>query len=298
MDYLFNINLPEASELQEVLGMVDADFSLEQMFPYIRHATKDLIKLIGEPNYAMAVLSYKNDDVMDEFLMLCRYAVALGAFREYAPLADISYTTQGRAFRSDENMKTAFEWQIDKSDDAMERSYYAALNQIIEFISGSSVYLAPPQIQELKDLCVSGIDVFQQYVDISDSHLLFFKLIPSLKLAERQLIKPRTGAKFPDYRADKDSLIYSLICNICVYFAMADGIQKHSIQLFPETVRSRNVSSSRNVSRFEVDAATLFYKDEMNKLLSQLETAVAKDKLIIRTTRNINFDENDGFVTM
>src|SRR5690606_25215868 len=108
MDYLFNINQYEAAELHDVLGIVDADFTLKQMFAYIRTATRELIKWVGETNYQKAFTAYKNNDPTDEFLMLCRYAIALGAFREFAPLSDISYTTQGRAFRSDENLKTAF----------------------------------------------------------------------------------------------------------------------------------------------------------------------------------------------
>ncbi|KFC19370.1 hypothetical protein [Chryseobacterium sp. FH1] len=318
MKLLFDKSDESGAELHDILGFVDAGFSMTQILPYIRKSTRELIKWIGENNYEKAIELYENGDSEDEFLIFVRYAISLGAFREFMPLSDISFTTSGRQFRADDHMKAPWEWQIDKSDEALERSYYASLDEVICHIienyeepllieiseeEGSAEaeeikFDLPPRIKTIKELCVSSLDVFQDSVKINDSYLLFFNLVPSLKLAENQLLKTRTGAKFEEYKENTQSHIRELMQTICVYFAMADGLKKNSVQLFPKSVFQENKNGRNSAKRLDIEATVLYYNEQNKILLADLEKAVAKDKNRPITGSLINFGCDDAFVTM
>lgn len=297
MDYVFNIERSEAKEIHEILGFVDADFSTAQLLPYIRKSTKQIIKYIGKANYDKAVSVYDPDeDPEDEFLVLVRYAIALGAFREYAPLTDLSFTTNGRVFRSEDHTKAAFEWMLDKSDAAMERSYYSAINEIFEFIIGDDEYEETPLIIKIKNLYVASLDRFEDYVKIDNSYVLFFNLIPSLILAEKRLIKPRVG----EIDITGNEYILHLIQNICVYFAMIDGMRKNSVQLFPRGVLKESTGNTKQTAakQFDIEASVLHYIEENKKLLDDLELNIKKLSGSHDIDRIINFEPKDGFVTL
>lgn len=302
MDYLFDIELSEASELHDVLGFVDADFSMKQILPYLRSSTKNIIEIIGEDLYDKAFELYGDFSQDNELVTLLRYAIALGAFRQFAPLSDVSYTTSGRLFRTDENTKSAFEWMIDKSDDAMERSYYAAVNEIIRFIFNEFPEDAVGLTKKFKldELFVYSLSVFQEYVNINDFYLLYFKLIPSLRLAQKRFILPRVGQNYDIYKANEDLAINSTIKQICVYFAMRDGLKKESVQLFPRGVVKETSGSKKHTAArlIDIEATVLYYDDELSTLLLELENLVKKDNMLPNSGPIINFGCDDKFVTL
>ena len=317
MEYLFNVELPEASELHDVLGFVDADFSMKQIQPYLRSSTKNIVEIIGENLYDTAVALYSTNTAAfgssfsagfshsaqeHEFVTLLRYAIALGAFRQFAPLSDLSYTTSGRLFRTDDNTKSAFEWMIDKSDDAMERSYYAAVNEIIRFVLKELPEDAVGLTKKFKldELFVYDLSVFQEYVNINDFYLLYFKLVPELRSAQNRLLKPRMGAKYDFFKANESEHINNLAKNICVFFAMKNGLRKESVQLWPRGVVRETSGSKKHQSASQIDIAgsVLFYDDELKELLLELENAIAKTNIQPGNTTLINFGPDDKFVTL
>lgn len=295
MEFLFDIERTSASEIHEVLGFADADFSMVQVLPYLRKATKQMLKYIGDSNYDLAVADFKAE-TDSEFLTLVRYGIALGAFRELAPLLDVSHTTNGRVFRSEDHTKAAFEWMLDRSDAAMERSYYSAINEIFDFILGNIDYTMPKVLVEIKNLYVSSLDIFEEYLQIDNSYALFLNLIPSLKLAEKRLIKPRVG--LVDVYANEDML--DIARNICVYYAMKDGLRKNSVQLFPRGVLKESTGKQKHVlaKQFDIEASVLHYDELCAGLQLELESAIAKTKNVKAKASKINFEPGDGFVTM
>ena len=119
------------------------------------------------------------------------------------------------------------------------------------------------------------------------------KLAPALQTAENRLIKSRVGNKFQEYFEAENTTINDLIKSICVHYAMADGFKKLSVQLFPE-----GVFKIGNSSRVDVAATILYFEEELTKLLRELEDEHKKLNAIPSTKRMINFDVEDGFVTI
>jgi vacuolar-type H+-ATPase subunit D/Vma8 len=293
MKLLYDISATDSSELHETLGFVDSDLDMNQLAQYIRSATRELLGYIGEANYKKATDFYEQEKYTEEFLILCKYAIGLNAWRKFAPLLDVSHTSQGRAFRADDQLKPAFEHQITNSDKAMEKNYYQAINEIFAFIMSTSGYEVIKEVQKFANLFVSSLQIFQNFVNINDSYLLFMKLAPALQTAENRLIKSRVGAKFQQYFEAENTTINDLIKSICVHYAMADGFKKLSVQLFPE-----GVFKIGNSSRVDVAATILYFEEELTKLLRELEDEHKKLNAIPSTKRMINFDVEDGFVTV
>lgn len=299
MKILFNKNELQGGEILDILGFTDADIPINRIWPYLRSATREIFNVIGETNYTLLEGEFENDSETKELYDLVRYAVALDAFRKYAPLNDIQFTNEGRLFRRDEHQAAAFQWQIDNSNDALERSYYAAIDEIITFVMDSEDLEPSDYMTQFTGLYVPDLKTFQRFVSINDSHLLYFKLAPSLRLCEQREIINRMGAKFMDYKAKehKDSYITNLVQNCCVYFAMADGIQKFSVQLFPEGLMKKEPVNKKSASGYDKESTALFYRNELAALLKTLEVEMKKLEPVFVSKPKINFSADDGFVS-
>ncbi len=303
MKILFTKDSQGTGEMQEILGFSDADIPVAKVWPYLRTASREIYEIIGKTNYQICetvangeiVPSEEHSDLYD----LVRYAVALNAFRKHAPLSDVSFTNEGRTFRRDEHEVSAFEWQIDKSNDAMERSYYEAVDELITFIMDSEELEPSDYMTQFSGLYVPNLKTFQKFININNSHLLYFKLAPSLRLCEQREIINRLGDKFSQYKLpiNKDSYITNLIQNCCVYFAMADGIQKFSVQLFPEGLMKAEKTNKKTASGYDKESTTNFYKKELESLFSNLEIEIKKLQPVYTSKPQINFSKDDGYVS-
>ena len=107
------------------------------------------------------------------------------------------------------------------------------------------------------------------------------------------------GDNFPIYKAVamRDSYIHGLVQNICVYFAMADGIQKFSVQLFPEGLMKSEKPNKKAGTGYDKESMTLFYRSELASLLKMLEIEMKKLEPVYTSKPQINFGLDDGFVT-
>lgn len=297
MEILFDKEDTDSSEILNLVGFNDADIKIVHIWQHIRAASRKIMKIIGTVNYDLAYEKYDSEESDDEFCSMVRYAIAIDAFRNYSPLTDLAFTSQGRAFRNDEHNRVPWEWQVDKSDDALEKNYYDVVNELITFIIENEMEQSD-FMQQFTGLFVFSLDEFQKYVNINDSYLLYFKLGPSLKLFEQREIINRTGARFAEFKENKTSYIYTLIQNCCVYFAMADGIKKLSVQLFPEGAMKGEKKNKKAATGYDIEASVLYYNNQLNSLLLDLENEVKKLTLRPISVRSNKFDENDGFVTL
>lgn len=312
MKILFNEVDASGGELHDILGFTDASISIGKVWSYLRTASREIYEIIGKTNYEIceavrdAELAPEDESLQTiateenkELYTLVRYAIALNAFRKYQPLNDIAFTTDGRLFRRDEHQVAAFEWQINNSDDAMERAYYEAVDDIISFILDSDLLEPSDYMTQFTGLYVPDLATFQRFVNINNSHLLYYKLAPSLRLCEQREIINRLGSRFLEYKLPerKDDYITNLIQNCCVYFAMADGIQKFSVQLFPEGLMKTEKTNRKSASGYDKESTTLFYRQQLEGLFKNLEIEIKKLEPEYTSPPRINFCADDGFVS-
>ena len=302
------------AQFNDLLGFVDADLEIGKMKSELFTATKDLISLIGKEAYSYALgLALKEEQSAEEgsavefsdeeadSLYNFRYPIAVDAYRHYAPSGDLSHTNNGRKMRNDEYEKSAFEWMINRDNEALEKRYYKALDNLLDHLDDTDPVLvaAGEGTAELKwtgteayqkthRLFVRKTSDFDPYHPIN-SRLLLLKLQPGLSRCERFEILPRIGAeKFEQYKqqlngtapADSDELdesLLNLIKAACVYYAMDYALKRLRVQLFPDGVLQRyagervNTINTKVPERLEAEIAAQAFAADAEKELRAIE---------------------------
>ncbi|WP_341221039.1 DUF6712 family protein [Polaribacter atrinae] len=297
MEILFT-DATGTAELKSLLGFIDLNIPFENLKAKIKTATNDVIQIIGETTYNKAVVEYKKQDTDSEknhdLIFAVRNPIAIQAYRKYAPHNDVSHTTQGRLNRLEANQKSAFQWQVDKDNAALERSYYEGLDDLIKYLDTNiDSWKETKQYKAAHNLFINSASEFDDIFPINNSRLLMLKLAPGIRRCENKEIKPRVGKTlFDELKADpstKEELL-TKIQEACVYYALAWAMRRYSAQLFPEGALQGYQSDrlTQNASKpaennepysvaayFEIDAKETFI--EIEQQITTLNAAPSAD---------------------
>mgnify|MGYP006439812645 FL=1 len=226
---------------KELLGFVSADIEFILIKPDIINATKEIIRLIGKDTYDIIHTAYDAEN-KDDLVHACRYAIAVNAVRLYAPSGDLSHTSNGRVMRSTENEKSAFEWMLDRDDKNLEIKYYRAIDNLLELLQEESTFTSSDNYKKLTELIITKTDDFDDFYPI-ESRLLLLKLIPGIRLAEIQKLRPiMSQSDFEQAHTDISQLDDDLQINIkgaLINAALAWSMTRLSINLMPEGVKQK-----------------------------------------------------------
>lgn len=210
MKILFTAEDDDDFNLASFLGFIDVDIELKNLLPDIRVASKDLIKLVGNSIYNLAINYYNQEDEpnesQSEFLYLMRNPIAIDAYRKFSPSNDIAHTNNGRKMRQDDGEKLPFEWMIDRDNKALEKRFYRALDDLLEFLETTddltikNTWFNSANFKKTKQFFVSSVEDFNN-VFVIESRLVLHKLHPSFLLFEENEIKSRlTPGIFKKYK--------------------------------------------------------------------------------------------------
>lgn len=260
------------TELKELLGFIDADLKLKNLLPDIVTATNDVIDLVGIEVYKKALEAYNDANIADEhkdFIYAIRYPIAVNAYRLHAPSNDLAHTNNGRKMRQDDGEKQAFQWMIDSDNAALEKRYYRALDDLIQFLDRSKVETENAQtlytiwtnseaFKATHELMIRTVKEFDTVFPIN-SRLLLLKLAPGISDCEQYEIRPRVGdeklttlrTKLKSNTALTDATdieLIRLIRKASVAYSFAWAMPRLSVQLYPEGVL-QHVTSDRATTR-------------------------------------------------
>lgn len=294
MKLLFANTSAASTELKKLLGFIDADLKFENIKPDIITATNELIKLIGENMYNSVVGYYESESSTEEqkhHLYLTQYPIAINAYMLYAPNNDISHTSNGRKMRSDNNEKNAFEWMIDRDNEALEKRLYRALDDLLIYMDSSVTgWKNTDAYKKVKRLFVNTAADFDEYFMIN-SRLTLMKLEPGLRQCEQREILPRVGkVKFEALKAavysgtgipEEDQQLFSLIQEACVYYSLAWAMRRLSVNIFPQGVLQAYTSDrettqiKRPAEKMEVEAARQAFNEDAKQIFQKIEQQLA-----------------------
>ena len=285
---IFNKNNNSSAELKEFIPYIDKDFKFDNLIPDINTSIKELKKLIGSEILDLLVQVYAEADYTDlqkEFLRVVRYPIIVNAYRFYAPTNDLSHTNNGRKMTSDTSMKMPFEHMIDRDNDAQEKRYYRALDDLIDYLDAQQKFETPADEDEEFENSIyqawTNSDNFKKshqlfvrtYDDFNDnfpikSRLILLMLRKGLELCETDEIIPRISK-------------IKYIQQGCVMYAMAWSIPRFSVNLYPEGVlqhytSDRITSQAKKPSlNLEPQTAQAAFKLDFEKSMRQLEQFIA-----------------------
>jgi len=245
MNALFNHNKKASEELKDLLGFLDVDIKYKNIKQEINTSTREIIKLLSKPIYDSVYEDYINEKEND-LIELVQYAIALDAYRHYAPNGDVSHTNNGRRMRMDGEEKQAFEWLIDRDNNALERKYYRALDTLINYLfEHNAEWKNTDTYIQLVSSIFKTTEEFDEIFPIN-SRLLLLKLTPGVKRCLDFEIKPRIDSEQFKLLTTKpeelDRELLMLVKTICVYYSLAWAMPRLSVQLFPEGMLQGYVS--------------------------------------------------------
>lgn len=340
-----------SADFKTIIGFVDSDMSFQRLKPSLEIATDEITDIISQETYDQviqklfpeenenqepqepadsgnetsdsqneesevpAVFSQFNElteKKQDDFISLLKYAVCLKAFILYVPTGDISVSNNGRTMRRDDHTVAAFQWQIDKHDESLEQLYYRHLDRLLRFMFENNLKINQKKYDH-KNLIVNSIDIFETHFDINGSRLLYLKLLPGIKEAEKLQIIPRTGKDYHDIiKSDPDSDLAFLAQKCIVSSAMVWGINRLNLQLFPKGVLQNESKGSEGYSKKTADPAqkqglAITFENDLNRDLLELEKTISILQNPPEILQNDNepfklpdleFDENDKFISL
>ena len=144
----------DSAEISELLGFVDADVEINKIRSDLYTATNEIVSLIGQEVYDYVQGLYVAEDADNKFLIYCvQYPIAVNAWRLYVPSGDLAHTNNGRKMRNDDSTgeKSAFEWMINRDNDAMEKRYYKALDTLLDYLDKTNLIIKPAVLDPATD---------------------------------------------------------------------------------------------------------------------------------------------------
>lgn len=284
-----------SEQFKALLGFVDADMRFNRLKSSIEIATSEMIDLIGQSVYD----SFFNESEPGEIHQMAKYAIALQAYRIYAPTADLAVTNNGRLMRRDEHNVSAFQWQIEENDKALANLYYRHLDRLLKYMNEHNITIHLQKYDHSK-LIIPNLKTFESFFNINESHYLYLKLIPAIRDFEASEIKPRVRDLYQDKNTLVSRGIWYHIQSACVDYAMSWGLRRLNIQLFPNGVlqTSKAISQGENKKRGDkleyLELAMLFEKD-YEKKLKKIEEEIARIHKENKSVQKGNADLDLGF---
>ncbi len=308
---LFNKESNGTEELKELLGFIDADMKFENLKSDLISSSLEMQKLISREVYAGILEVYKKASPGEEeeaLLYAVRYPVAIHAYSNHAVVNDLAHTNDGRKARIDEHEKSAFEWQIKNNDAALERRFYKALDNLLDYLDeNSEEWKNSENYKKAHKTLVKSTFDFNDVFPL-DSRYLFEKLVPGLMQSEDFDIIPRIGSEKLELLKSKiepdDMELCRCIRYAMVYKALAWGMRRLSVNIFPEGIlysyslnknhhEKRNQSEEPEEAAQKYDADALLYLSRIEDLMKKQNSKPDSGQGI---TYDFGFDDNDNFV--
>lgn len=221
-------------------------------------------------------------------------AVAHLALLEYLPFGQVQIDSGGVRIATNENMKTAFEWQIDAIKTECSKQGWNAIESALEFCESlpvgelKSLWILTPTYLASKSQLLPSMRRFEQFMNIGHSRVLFNKLAPIIADLQGEVIAPALGkglfekilAYSTETEAGKKDVLaqaHKLAAKALAFLAAGIGFQDSILilsdngPLVIDGIQSRNSKSVKTAPtdavRLIADAATARGKGALTELL-------------------------------
>ena len=300
-----------AQDFRELLGFVDADINFTSVKSDLTSATREMIDFVGQSTYDRWVLLFEKDNRSaseNDQLLLMRYPIAMNTYRLVAPAKDLQHTNQGRLMRTDDQQSRPFEWMIERNNEANERKYYRAVDQLLDFLFQDADFKQTEAYKNIRKYFVCTTADFEEYFPIH-SRLLLMKLSPGLRQAEQRHIAPLLGTeKFDALKAlhlagsaipNEDQNLFDLIKEFAVYWSLHWAMPRLSINLLPEGILQRytgereTVRSTKVPEGLQTQHASAKFKEDAMEIFSRIENEMTR--LVSPPADPHQDEEDDGF---
>ena len=303
-------------EFRGYVPKLDKNTDFEQLTPEIENAEFELRKIVGNEVMDFALEAYNRTlgeygsiptQTDYDIVAVVQGAVANMAFLDYTVGNDLRHSLTGRkASINPTNEKQAWEFSIDKDNEAMTYRVQKALNRLISFLDTEKLeaWTGSVTFKIKHSVLLSDIDIFSRFYPIENSLLLFNQLLPIQKEMQRKHIAPLLGKELlaailanqadessgAGYDNDQLTLLMDYAGPALALWTMATGIKRLSVKLLPEglvqqfksSVQSRN--SSFNVNPREKDQIVASLLKDAEEATAMLENQLKIINAVVEDT--------------
>lgn len=176
---------------------VTLDF--EDIRPKIQLVEREVIQRIFSKPLLEAVIAPGASGELLVLRQILEEAEAHLALLEYIPFGQLQFDSAGIRISVNENMKTAFEWQIDALKEECSRQGWAAVESALEFLEKTqdagltTLWEATETFISAQKTLISNLREFEKFVNLNHSRVLFNKLLPILEDQQEDVVAPAIG---------------------------------------------------------------------------------------------------------
>lgn len=203
--------------------------------PKIQLVEREILVRIFSQALVQAVQSPSASDEMVSLRNLMEEAEAHLALLEYIPFGQLQFDSAGIRIAVNENMKTAFEWQIDELKDECSRQGWSAVESALEFLENTQneaillIWTTSKTYLESQKSLIPTLRDFQKFVSLNNSRVLFNKLLPIQQDQQEDVIEPAISKALLDRVLQGNSEIEKrtkkLAARALAYYTAAEGFQ-------------------------------------------------------------------------
>ncbi|MEH0154024.1 DUF6712 family protein [Limibacter armeniacum] len=273
---------------QEILDYVPIDRTIDfpRLKPYVEEAQENWInEALGADQLAELETQYESDTLTSDnqkLLKQCQRVIACMAVPEFMDFNQIEVSDAGNQIQTDDNHKTAFQWQKDTSQGSLRQRGMIALDNMLATLENFlDLYplwrdseAATIQLQHL----ITNTTDFDMQVRIGKSRSMFLALMPLMKKVEWMYIREHIGEALYDeikneiltrsVSADNQSLLENYLIPATAHLTVFKAMIPLSLKVSDRGVLIHEIMNSGDNVRKESAANTQL----MQGLMDQYET--------------------------
>jgi hypothetical protein len=279
---------------------IDANFNIETLAPSINLAeVRYLQKIIGKGLYAEVLQEYTADSLSAKNILLLKKVkmpLAYLALSLYLPIGNVSITEAGVHIIVNDNQKPAFEWQVVKTQEALQEIGYNGMDLLLEFLEENkldySLWTASTAYSEFNSHLIRNTTEFQECYNINSSRLVFLALLPKLVYSEDFILSNNLCEYFEILKTRQasgsltapDLIVLPYLKKALARYTIASGLADLSIEASVFGVIQNDKAGSSNYKGFK--PASLKSIDGISSS-AEKEAKLYLDKVILIMQTNI-----------
>jgi hypothetical protein len=206
---MFNFRDNGNEELIEALGFIGNEELFKSLEQPLKIELLQSRKEFGATTIDTLIAFYESEDYnipgdtssahafLTTAVKLFQAVIAKRAYLIAAPNLDLIHTSSGRKFSQDDRIKSAFEHQINRSDDSIELQLELAIEAFIEHLNldddDLTGWKSSSQFLDLRKTFFESYLDFQACVDIGENRKAFRYLLPLIGEIQRSHVRAILG---------------------------------------------------------------------------------------------------------
>jgi hypothetical protein len=281
------------SELKEYIP-ASVTLKFEDIRPQIRQVEREIIiKIFSQAIYTRLTTEEAPSAQDTALKALLAEATALLALIEYIPIGQLHFSSQGIQIASNENMKTAFEWQIDQLKDTCSRQGWTAIEAALAYCETlpdgdlKEIWTETETYTTAQGKLIPTLRHFEKFAHIQGSRVLFNKLLPVIADQQDEVILPGLGSTLftavLGYASEEDATkktaltqAHKLASKALVYLSLGIGFQDTMLVLSDngplviEAMQSRLTKAVKSAPQELISAIATTYRSRAAAAMREL----------------------------